>query len=251
MPFSALTIAELDIDQPDGGTIKFSVPQTDDMFALVGEVLGGKAYPPLMYLKDAVDCFIDIGANIGSASLYFRLFHDRAALHCYEPQADSFALLKKNLGPLPNVHLTQAALSSAAGQAPLHLAGHAHEFSSLHVGAVPPMLSETVTVLDTAEELTRAAGRAMAIALKIDTEGNELPILRAIPDELFARVALVYLEYHSEEARLAIDALLSGRGFVLTNSWADEPHRGKVCYVGNAVLTARTHLHAARIGPQD
>jgi hypothetical protein len=65
--------------------------------------------------------------------------------------------------------------------------------------------------------------------LKVDTEGLELPILRALGNNLL-KTDVIYLEYHSERDRRDLDHLLADR-FVLFASQATEPDRGTVCYV--------------------
>lgn len=70
--------------------------------------------------------------------------------------------------------------------------------------------------------------------LKVDTEGMELPILRAL-EEALADVEVIHLEYHSDEDRRELDALLSG-SHVLFTSRASEPDRGTVTYVRRGAL---------------
>jgi hypothetical protein len=70
--------------------------------------------------------------------------------------------------------------------------------------------------------------------LKVDTEGMELPILRALGDAL-AAIEVIYLEYHSEQDRRDLDALVAP-SHVLYAARAAEPDRGTVTYAQREAL---------------
>jgi hypothetical protein len=65
--------------------------------------------------------------------------------------------------------------------------------------------------------------------LKIDTEGCEVPILESIAAWL-PEMKAIYLEYHSERDRLAIDRMLC-ETHILVSGKVTYPHRGELCYV--------------------
>jgi FkbM family methyltransferase len=82
----------------------------------------------------------------------------------------------------------------------------------------------------------RHAGHAMEALgidsidlLKVDTEGNELPILRSL-DRYLAGVALLFLEFHSEAARRAIERLVES-SHVLWRGEVMSAHRGSLFYI--------------------
>jgi hypothetical protein len=70
--------------------------------------------------------------------------------------------------------------------------------------------------------------------LKIDTEGCEVPILTDIA-AMLPKVDILYLEYHSEQDRREIDAMLA-RDFTLGTAHAKHPHRGVLMYMANRML---------------
>jgi hypothetical protein len=77
--------------------------------------------------------------------------------------------------------------------------------------------------------------------LKIDTEGAEMAILEDLRPRL-ANIDAIYVEYHSEDDRRAIDAML-GERFVLYHGVADHPHRGTFCYASKFLMGTSTKWH--------
>ena len=75
--------------------------------------------------------------------------------------------------------------------------------------------------------------------LKADTEGAELPILNDLLPRM-NQIDAIYLEYHSEDDRLAIDQLLAPH-FILFRSRASIAHRGICGYLARRVISSRTH----------
>ncbi len=72
------------------------------------------------------DCVLDIGANIGYYTLIFaKLVGDEGKVFAFEPDPDSFALLKKNveINGYRNVTLIQKAVSNRTEKAKLYLCG--------------------------------------------------------------------------------------------------------------------------------
>ncbi|MBI3690708.1 MAG: FkbM family methyltransferase, partial [Mycolicibacterium aromaticivorans] len=61
---------------------------------------------------------VDCGANIGLATLYFKLHHPAARVLCFEPNPGCFALLKKNVetNQLADVTLVEAACGRENGK---------------------------------------------------------------------------------------------------------------------------------------
>jgi hypothetical protein len=83
--------------------------------------------------------------------------------------------------------------------------------------------------------------------LKVDTEGCELPILKAIEDHL-EKVAIIYLEYHSESDRIALERLLNP-GFSLWYASASMVHRGNLGYLSKRLIEDFPELAQWEIKP--
>jgi FkbM family methyltransferase len=191
-------------------------------------VLSGHEYPAVYPEVFKPQSIVDVGAHVGSAALYFRCIYPQARIYCFEPNPISFQLLQRNVAQEPDIRILQCALGPDDSRQQLYQGIH----SSLQASLVPneenrssgPMV-EVRGVNSALDEMHIAA----ISVLKVDTEGMEAPILRALKDRL-TQVEVIYLEYHSERDRRDLDAFLSDR-FTLFASHADFPDRGSTCYV--------------------
>lgn len=81
------------------------------------EVFVGDFYRPALSLpSDQVQNIVDLGANVGYATMYFAHVFPKAHVHCFEPHPRSFGALVDNLrrnNLMERVTLYQAAASSA------------------------------------------------------------------------------------------------------------------------------------------
>lgn len=205
-----------------------------------GHILGileGRTYP---LIKDVgfVRTIIDIGANVGAASVILAAHHPDATVHSFEPSPAAAALLARNAGAFPQIRAHQFGLGNTAG----HL--------KLFHSRWDPMTSSTLRSAENAEtfdvvEIRQAArtlselGIASIDILKIDTEGCEIPVLVDLA-AFIPGVKIIYLEYHSERDRLRTDELLAPT-HVLAFAAVRHPHRGDLCYVHRDSGFARNH----------
>ncbi len=123
-------------------------------------------------------CVFDVGANIG----YYTLLAARAvgpsgAVYAFEPEPRNFELLARNVAEngFTNVRLFNAAVSSRAGSARLHLddanfGAHAFEAASVRTSSGRSVDVEAVTLDGFARE---ARGFAPGVLLKVDVQGAE------------------------------------------------------------------------------
>jgi FkbM family methyltransferase len=131
--------------------------------------------------SNARPVILDCGANIGLATLFFKWLYPQAAIYAFEPDIDTFALLKHNVevNNLTGVHLLNVALSDKTGTAEFHV-DHANPGSlrmSLNYQRMP---KDTITVETLAlSELIRKELPGTDIDfLKLDVEGAEDAVLR-------------------------------------------------------------------------
>src|SRR4051794_6387993 len=87
------------------------------------EVFSGKSYP-LMPLTGEVRTIVDIGANIGAATLYFALHYPQARIFSFEPAPNCYALLAQNIRGLSSIRSFPFGLSDRAQSVPLFLGQH-------------------------------------------------------------------------------------------------------------------------------
>ncbi|HEY2415493.1 MAG TPA: FkbM family methyltransferase [Pirellulaceae bacterium] len=196
------------------------------------DVLGGKSYPALP-LSGQIKTIVDIGANVGAATVYFAFQYPTARIWAFEPSPDSFALLTANTADLPQVQRFDFGLLDRDQQTLMYRGKDDAVENS--IGRSRELSDDAFPIaLRSAEAALTEAGIDTIDILKLDTEGCEVPILRSLSGRL-ARTGVIYVEFHAERDRLEIDRLLLPthslfRGQIM------KPYRGELCYVARAVL---------------
>ncbi len=140
---------------------------------------------------------LDIGGNIGVATIFFaRLFPD-AIIHTFEPVPDNLVLLRKNVETLKNVTVHPVALGKEDASTQIfwseedaNLGGFSLYGNNANVGK-----SVTIDVRRSATYLAQQ-GITSADMIKIDTEGAEFDILTSLDDAMLARVKWIVGELH-------------------------------------------------------
>lgn len=134
---------------------------------------------------------IDGGANVGLATLFFKMHHPAGRVIAFEPDPAIFECLQKNVASfnLREVELMPSALWNTDGL----LAFAAQGGASGHV--VTSGSSETVSV--PAARLKSWLGQKVDF-LKLDVEGAEIEVLEDCAEEL-RHVERLFVEYHSRQ----------------------------------------------------
>lgn len=205
----------------------FWVFQSQFCVDITNDVFSGKSYPLRDFFGE-INTIVDVGANIGAATVYFKTFYPEARALAFEPDPEAFELLKRNTEGL-GVECFQCGLSDIAHKAQLFL-GTINDSITNSIHKSPMNGAESVPVeIRAARE---AIGGYDIDLLKLDTEGCEVQILQSIRDRL-PGIAVVYVEYHSDDDRLEIDRLLSPSHYLL-NARAGSIHCGELCYLSKA-----------------
>ena len=196
-------------------------------------VLEGHEYPPLPFESFAPRVIFDIGAHLGAAALFFAERYPGAAIHCFEPNPDTLAVLRHHPAALDRITVHGHGLGARARVAELF----GGVYSTMQTSFLPNQENTqpvaTVPIEEVAGVLERIPLSAPAL-VKLDTEGMELEILDGFGDHL-SSIGVLYVEYHSDADRRAIDARL-GTGFTLFHASVAEPDRGVLGYVSTGLL---------------
>ena len=177
------------------------------------------------------DAFLDVGANLGQLTLLARaLVGDRGAVTACEPNPRALARLRHTLATngLHDVVATAVACSDHDGTAVLReFAGHPGWGSLTDTGPEGASTSGQWRVAcRRGDELVAQLPAAMPLAIKIDVEGHELPVLRGLEHTLATRRPLLFVEVidshlrragNSAAALLAVLARHGYRGFALAD----------------------------------
>src|SRR5438034_486465 len=207
-------------------------------------IFSGQEYPHATLPGAEPKAVIDVGANVGAAAVVFADLFPAAPVFCFEPSPTNFELLQRNVAPFPNVRTFPWGLLDRNETIKLYTGVDRSGQNSIVRSDETIDAFETVEVRRASEEFDRL-GISQPSLIKIDTEGCELPILKDLLPRLDATDRL-YLEYHSEDDRRAIDALVADR-FVLATTLAPKPHRGAIFYLSRRVLAAFPQLGAAEL----
>lgn len=152
------------------------------------------------------DVVVDIGAHIGSFSLYAANLAKEGKVIAYEPFPDNFELLKFNaeLNHFDNITPVCAGISGKKEVKYLHVdegntAGHSVFSEGKAVEA------QFITLQDVFE----TNGIEQIDFLKIDCEGSEYDILFNAPENCVQRVKKVAMEYHEGMAEFDLNDLVT------------------------------------------
>ena len=202
-------------------------------------IVGGRTYPLIAAQELRPRLIIDIGAHVGAATVTFAHAYPGVPVRAYEPSAASFAYLARNTAGLPGVSIAHCGLLDEGGTRTLHHGEHHSMENTLHRAGRG---GESIEVRRAREELADIAD-GPGVVLKIDTEGCEVPILGDL-DHLLGNVDLIYLEYHSEADRRAIDRIL-GEQFILATARAERPHLGELQYLSRRLAARIPEIETA------
>jgi FkbM family methyltransferase len=147
---------------------------------------------------------LDVGANIGLASLFFLTRWPAARLTAWEPNPAAFRLLKKNLVPgeygEAEIEIEARALSARGGS--VEFLVPRKDPTAVYAGMPRPGADPDPT----AERLEVQAVSAASLfsegadLLKLDIEGQEYPVLEAALPEA-SRIRCLAIEFHRVERK--------------------------------------------------
>ncbi|MHA1598617.1 MAG: FkbM family methyltransferase [Alphaproteobacteria bacterium] len=210
---------------------------------VVTDVLSGKTYPLVPFIT-GVGVILDIGANVGAASIYFHSAYGEARIFAFEPHSGCFGLLSGNSDGIDAIRAFNIGLHDHAEEAQLHLSKF--DFATNSIGDYAHNLEDSETIrLQPALQTVRQLDIEAIDILKLDTEGCEVPVLEDLLGGYRPRV--IYLEYHSDRDRYKIDALLRD-DYLLYFGHIPTPHRGEMCYVLKTAIPEDESLMRLEIG---
>lgn len=173
------------------------------------------------------DVIVEIGAHIGSWSVYLAQEVPQGELHVFEPVPINYKKLTANLAlnELPNVTTYPTALGEEPGEASFFVPDtEAPVVGSLHDHS---MSQNKITVqVDTLDHVAGAMERPPTF-LKIDCEGAEAMVLRGATQTLAGSVRGIFIEIHTpflekqgEDPAAMVEALVQ-QGFEIKHRWDD------------------------------
>ena len=147
---------------------------------------------------------VDLGANVGYASLFFANKFPSAKIIAVEPDEDNLKMAEKNLSPYQNITLKHGAIWHQPGLISLHDEGHGE--AAYVVKEEPgekPVRAYTIRGLMDEHQLTGID------LLKIDIEGTEKEIFSMGYDQWLPNTRVVIVETHDRYKKGTSRAIFS------------------------------------------
>jgi FkbM family methyltransferase len=137
--------------------------------------------------------FIDVGANIGIASVYFLSRNRANRVTCFEPDRENLDFLRRNLRTFANRSTICAyALATSDGSATLYRAEDG-KYSSL-IASERACLPEQIECRSFKSTLQTINADTLPITVKIDVEGLELALVNSVDWREFPTVRRLICE---------------------------------------------------------
>ena len=195
----------------------FHVENVNNNLGTVLEVFNAREYRDLESLRGRSNAtIIDIGANIGTFTVWALRVLSGSRIYSYEPETKNYELLKRNIIANGLEKRAQAFLLAVCGDVgvrTLTIAGESSGKNSLSYDVGTGVSSQvTCTTLERIfidNKITRCD------CLKIDCEGAEYELLYAAPKNITDKIDLIIFESHRIEGQSieSLKAFLEDRGF--------------------------------------
>ena len=229
----------LDMKSPFRGRILLREVGSD--MATFEEIVEHEVYKSVLHHVPVFRTLIDLGANIGLATLYLAQNSPGCRVLAVEPNPDTYRLLEHNLGPLSRAGRCKTLKAAVWGT---------HGLLSAVPGAGPDRFSMFAVreASTSAEDESKVQGCTMPELLeygrfdsvdlvKIDIEGAEVELFKADLRWL-DRVRSVAIEFHGDTREACrFDSTMNLRGFeilqhgnhtvlAVKRGWAAKPRQG-------------------------
>lgn len=165
------------------------------------EVWLERTYDPSDFDWSTCRVIIDVGAHIGSASLYFHRRAPQAQVFAFEPSPANFSILQRNVqrnGLEDAIHTIESGVGGTAGPRTLYLmksTGGNSLYEYEDDGTPITIAMTTLPQVFAHQRIDRCN------LLKLDCEGAEYEILYSCPPQLLRRIDCIVLEYHRYDSR--------------------------------------------------
>lgn len=139
-----------------------------------------------------LDVIVDIGANIGLSTLFWLTRNSTSIVYLYEPVPTNLERLKLNIFGLEvRCTLEEVAISDFRGQVEFGVE-ETGKLGGIGIDARNTIQVGCIHIMDVIDPILQRHGKIDC--LKIDTEGQEIPILKAIDPKCWKFIRCVNIE---------------------------------------------------------
>jgi FkbM family methyltransferase len=136
---------------------------------------------------------VDLGANVGLASIYFANRYPQASIFAVEPEPANFAAMQVNTAPYANIRCFNYGAWSKTAQLLVEDSGWGHW--AFKVKEVDYVNEQTIPAISV-EALMRENQLAEIDVLKIDIEGSEKELFEENYEPWLANTKVIIIELH-------------------------------------------------------
>lgn len=151
--------------------------------------------------KIEIEAVVDLGANVGYASIYFAHFCPQARIIAVEPEHSNYELLVENTQAIKNIHCIHAAIWPQETQVTLQNPGGSNWGFQYHEAVAD--FTGPVVRTETLPGLMKKFGLNRINLLKIDIEGGEENLFSS-DTEWLRCVDYLHIEIHSDQAKKVV-----------------------------------------------
>lgn len=191
--------------------------------------------------RHRISMVVDVGASTGGYAAELRSLGYKGRIASFEPRREAFQLLSHNSANDPLWHSECIGIGEQPGSATIQISSNGDSSSLMpmlekHLSAAPSVQTvglEEISLQTLDEVFERLCKDERRIALKIDTQGYEMSVLRSARNCL-ARVTLVQVElslvqlYEGQPLIEEVITYLRGQGFIpiwLMHGFSDPVNR--------------------------
>jgi FkbM family methyltransferase len=182
-------------------------------FHMIDEIWAYRKYDYFGYRVSPGDIVVDIGANIGTFSLYAAKVCGASRVVCFEPFPETFRILSKNVeqNQLHAITCVNQAVAGRSGLRTLMLDSKDPGSHSLVIGSSKRTVEISCCTL---EDIFQRFSLLKIDYLKMDCEGAEYEILENATSRL-QQIGRISMETHTTPNRTErdLETLLRGQGF--------------------------------------
>ena len=216
--------------------IKINVQNLED-FQIINEILLHNEYN---FAINRNVCVIDVGMNVGLASLYFANLSYVREVHAFEPFKAPFDRALANFALNPNLSKKIMAYNFGIGNqnTNVDVLYSDQETISVSTRGASQGLPSSILIRDAGEVLSDVIAEAQAkelkIVVKMDCEGSEFPVFeRLIEKNLLSNISVFLIEWHKwwsvDKTQLdLIKPLLDADFVVFDQTRVTNPHAGSL-----------------------
>ncbi len=134
----------------------------------------GRGVDYVSHSLESPKIIFDLGANIGLTALYFKTLYPDSAIYCFEPDAENYGLLQKNIVQFSNVYAYNMAISGREETRTFYKSPSFHMRNSLISRGEKG--EEVVVKCISLQSAMILAGVSSVDFLKFDIEGAEFEV---------------------------------------------------------------------------